>query len=213
MREKKLLGYYNYTVILTYLGLLIAFTGIICALEGRMSAAMICLMLAGVCDMFDGSVAATKVRDEREKRFGIQIDSLCDIVCFGVLPGILVYVLSDRSYLSFYVGGIYIICALSRLAYFNVLEEERQVLQTGRQEYYLGLPVTTVALLLPACYEIRKATGSQSPIIFGIFLFMMAIAFVFPIKIRKPYITGKIGIIFAGILEIIVLIMGVGLEV
>lgn len=73
--KKKLLGYYDYTVILTYCGMLSAFVGILRLLSQDYWNAVVCLMVAGVCDMFDGAVAATKTRTESEKRFGIQIDS------------------------------------------------------------------------------------------------------------------------------------------
>ena len=56
------LGFYNYTVLLTYLGMLISFAGIILTMQGSPYAALICLLLSGICDMFDGRVAATKVR-------------------------------------------------------------------------------------------------------------------------------------------------------
>ena len=48
-------------------------------------------MLAGVCDMFDGKIARTMKRTKQEKRFGIQIDSLSDFLCFGVLPAMIGY--------------------------------------------------------------------------------------------------------------------------
>ena len=67
MEEKKrLCGYYNYTVVLTYLGMLIGFVGITYTMEGAYRQAVLCLMTAGVCDMFDGTVAATK-ECQREK--------------------------------------------------------------------------------------------------------------------------------------------------
>ena len=65
-----MLGIYNYTVILTYIGFLSGFAGILCALEGHLSAAVLCLLGAGVCDVFDGKVASTKKdRSRSEKRF------------------------------------------------------------------------------------------------------------------------------------------------
>ena len=78
--KKKVLGYYDYTVILTYCGMLFAFCGILSAIEYRFVDSLICLMLAGVCDLFDGTVASTKDRTDSEKRFGIQIDSLSDLL-------------------------------------------------------------------------------------------------------------------------------------
>ena len=98
MRSKKgLLGYYNYTVILTYIGMLVAFFGIALVLEGEYCKAVLCLMVAGACDMFDGAVASTRPRMPKERRFGVQIDSLCDLICFGVLPALMVYILNGRS--------------------------------------------------------------------------------------------------------------------
>ena len=68
--------------------------GIICATEGNTFYAIILLMFAGLCDMFDGKVARTKKkRTIEERHFGIQLDSLADVVSFGVLPAINGYTL------------------------------------------------------------------------------------------------------------------------
>ncbi len=64
---RKLLGYYNYTVVLTYIGMLIGFAGVFCAADNQIFAALVCLMAAGVCDMFDGAIASTRERTEQEK--------------------------------------------------------------------------------------------------------------------------------------------------
>lgn len=210
--KKKLNGYYNYTVVLTYLGMLVGFTGIIYTMEGGYRQAVLCLMTAGVCDMFDGTIAATKQRDEHEKKFGIQIDSLSDLICFGVLPALLTYNISGKSYLGFLVCCLYVLCALIRLAYFNVMEEERQKKESGRRSYYLGLPVTASALLLPVLYVI----GNNSVWKYGLWqavLVMMAAAFILPYKVKKPYLAGKIGLVFTGVIEFVILLMGLGLEI
>ena len=87
-----MLGFYDYTVILTYLSLASSLCGMFCAFSGHLHWAIFCLALSGLFDTFDGKVARTKRnRTEDEKNFGIQIDSLCDIVCFGVYPVILCY--------------------------------------------------------------------------------------------------------------------------
>ena len=78
-----LIGYYNYTVWLTFIGMLSSVTGMGLAIQGMIIPSVICLMFSGFCDMFDGIVAHTKKdRTDEEKRFGIQLDSLSDIVCF-----------------------------------------------------------------------------------------------------------------------------------
>lgn len=205
--KKKLCGYYNYTVVLTYLGMLMGFTGIVYIMDGKNQLATLMLMVAGICDMFDGTVAATKQRDEREKKYGIQIDSLSDLICFGVLPALFTYHISGKTYLGFLIGCLYVLCALIRLAYFNVLEEERQKVESGSRSFYLGLPVTSVALLLPAFYMAGNVKAMQ------ILVFVIALAFVLPFKVKKPYLAGKIGIVFTGIVEFVMLLLNLGLEV
>ena len=60
--------------------------------------AVLCLALSGLCDMFDGKIARRKIdRTDDEKCFGIQIDSLCDMVCFGAFPILLAYSLGMRG--------------------------------------------------------------------------------------------------------------------
>ena len=85
-----MIGFYDYTVIMTYISVVSSMIGICCAMTDRISAAVCCLAFSGLCDMFDGKIARTKKnRTEEEKCFGIQIDSLADIVCFGILPIVL----------------------------------------------------------------------------------------------------------------------------
>lgn len=214
MKErKKLNGYYNYTVVLTYMGMLIGFTGISFVMEGQYRKAIICLMISGICDMFDGTVASTKQRDDKEKRFGIQIDSLSDLICFGMLPALITYSISGKSYLGFLTGELYVLCALIRLAYFNVMEEERQSIDGSRCTYYLGLPVTVSALLIPVFYVIGNRLPYGKEIFWQIVLVLMAVAFILPFKVKKPYLVGKIGIMFMGIIEFIILLLGLGVEV
>lgn len=85
-----MLGIYDYTVVLTYVSLMVSIGGMMLSVNGHLNLAVLCLAISGLCDMFDGKIARTKKdRTEEEKCFGIQIDSLCDIVCFGVGPAII----------------------------------------------------------------------------------------------------------------------------
>ena len=127
-----MLGVYNYTVILTYIGMLTGLAGIGLALRGGLPWALLCLLLAGLFDMFDGTIASTKKdRTPQEKRFGVQIDSLSDLVCFGVLPAAIVFAAAHGRAVAAVVSGLYALCALIRLAWFNVDEEERQDTAAG----------------------------------------------------------------------------------
>ena len=186
-----MLGIYNYTVILTYLGMLSGFAGILFASEGQLWAALGCLVFSGVCDMFDGKVASTKKeRTRSEKRFGIQIDSLSDLVCFGVLPSVIVYSLGG-SKLRVVACGVYVLCALIRLAWFNVDEESRQDFDTGRRKVYLGLPVTSAAGVFPLLIGIGTLRHWPLHIMAPLTLLLVAAAFLTPFSIRKPSLSVK----------------------
>ncbi|MDV3185915.1 MAG: CDP-alcohol phosphatidyltransferase family protein [Candidatus Phytoplasma australasiaticum] len=93
------LGMYNYTVYLTYLNLLSGFMGIICAVQNKIILACVLLLLSGILDVLDGIVSrCKKVRSLKEKRYGIQIDSLSDLISFGILP-----LLSGQDYSFHYI--------------------------------------------------------------------------------------------------------------
>ena len=87
-KEKKS-GFYNNSVLLTNIGLVSSVFGITQVFENHMSIAFLCLLLSGICDLFDGKIARSmKNRTEHEKVFGIQNDSLCDLVCYGVFVAV-----------------------------------------------------------------------------------------------------------------------------
>lgn len=199
-QKEKLLGYYNYTVILTYVGLLIGFTGICFAINDNYFASLLCLMLAGTCDMFDGTVAATRERTAAEKHFGIQIDSLSDLICFGVLPATVVYCMNERRIFALLAAAFYVLCALIRLAYFNVDEQERQLREDGPRAYYRGMPVTLSALILPVVYEVGGLLPWRTRLIEAIVLVAMAVAFVLPFRLKKPHLIGKLCMALCGAL-------------
>lgn len=103
-----MIGFYDYTVVLTYISFTSSIIGIFCAVTGHPKWAVFCLALSGLCDMFDGKIARTKKnRTEDEKQFGIQIDSLCDVVCFGVFPIVLCYELGMRRIYSMAILVLY----------------------------------------------------------------------------------------------------------
>ena len=204
-----MLGVYNYTVILTYIGMLTGLTGIGFAMGGKLPWALLCLLLAGLCDMFDGKIASTMERTAQEKRFGVQIDSLSDLICFGVLPGVIVYSTAPGKIAVAAVAGLYVLCALIRLAWFNVDEEERQDATGGQREVYLGLPVTTAALFLPTVLGLARLLHGSLSILGAALLVVMAAAFLTPFKLAKPRLPGMILMILAGCGELVIVLLGV----
>ncbi len=196
-----MIGFYNYTVILTYVGLASAVTGIYFAFDSRMPLiiSVIALLLAGLCDMFDGKVARTKKdRTEAEKKFGIQIDSLCDLICFGFLPGAIGYAVGMNKIYHYFILVFFTLAAVIRLAYFNVMEEERQKKTKEVRREYEGLPVTSVALIMPLLYSFRSNIGDEyfAEVYAGVML-AVGIAFITRFKVKKPKM--KTMLIFVGV--------------
>ena len=202
-KEIKPLGFYDYTVVLTYTGMLFACAGIFAVLESNVKMSVYFLMIAGLCDMFDGAVASTKKRNDDEKRFGIQIDSLADLIAFGVLPGIFSYTLSPSKTVSGAAAALYILAALIRLAYFNVLEENRQKTEKHSRRSYRGIPVTVIALVMPLVYILYLAGVIKTPFAFTIALIPLGCGFLAPIEIAKPHLTGKVAILLVAAAEAI----------
>lgn len=189
-----MLGYFNYTVIATYASVVFASFGIWLTLTGRPVAAVFCLLSSGILDMFDGKIARTCTRrTTEEKRFGIQIDSLSDLIAFGVLPAVIGYPLWRGSIYYGILSAFYILCALIRLAYFNVTEEIRQDEETEPRRFYTGLPVTTTSFLFPFLWCFSGLCGAGFRFVYASMLLVCGALFVSKIKIRKPH--GKIFIV------------------
>ena len=205
-----MLGYYNYTVILTYLGLVTGFIGITRAADRDLKGALFCLMFAGLCDMFDGRIASTMDRSRSEKLFGIQIDSLSDLICFGALPAMIVYTCCGGGKFREIVPALYLLCALIRLAWFNVDEARRQERETGCRDTFFGLPVTSSALLLPCVIGICSRQHWAVNIAGPAALILMGAAFLIPFRMKKPALPGKLGMLLCGSVGMLLLVTSGG---
>lgn len=219
-----MIGFYDYTVILTYLSALSACAGIVVSLDGagHPYLGVMFLMLCGLCDTFDGKVARSKKnRTQKEKEFGIQIDSLSDLLAFGVLPtciGIALYkrdiaegatsILSQIPYwVLVVVGALFALCALIRLAYFNITVEETQSDSLGTDKIYYGMPVTTTALIFPTFLLIRHFACFNLSFIYYILLVIVAILFISKFKIKKATNVGIYLMVAAGAIEFIIVLI------
>ncbi|MCI6165156.1 MAG: CDP-alcohol phosphatidyltransferase family protein [Lachnospira sp.] len=183
-----MIGVYDYTVILTYVSLMISLFGMTLSLDGHYKIAIVCLALSGLCDMFDGKIARTKKnRTEEGKKFGIQIDSLCDVVCFGAFPIIICYSMGIKDVIGLVILMLYGTAGVIRLAYFNVKEEIRQNETTENRKYYQGLPITSASIALPLMYMLRPMfNDTVFLILVRIMMLGIAILFVTDFRFKKP---------------------------
>lgn len=188
-----MIGFYNYSVILTYLGLGSAIGGIVLALDKQPKLAVLCLLVCGLCDMFDGTIARTCKRSDDAKRFGVQIDSLCDLVCFGVFPAMIGWAIGPANWFTVVCMIIYVLAAVIRLAYFNVQEINREREDGGMRAYYEGLPVTSSALIMPIVIMAGVITHVRWTYIYPITLLLMGAAFGFAHSREKALYGGAYG--------------------
>ncbi len=225
-----MIGIYDYTVILTYLSLLSAGTGIFVTLSdsGHPYIGVICLLFCGLCDAFDGKVASMKKdRTDSERKYGIQIDSLSDLIAFGVLPACIGVAFIRNSALfngTIDINGpewyctllkvalygflvLYILTAMIRLAYFNVSEEERQSTETGARKYYLGLPVTSASVIFPFVAVLEYLIKADMTILYIATIVLVGILFVCPFKLRKLGVKGILVLVAIGLVEFVALLI------
>ena len=166
-----ILGKWNKSVILSYIGLLFSIMGIYFSIRSQIHYAVVCMMLSGVCDLFDGTVARRCKRTKDEKQFGIELDSLIDVFNFIAFPIVFFYMIGYQEWYCIFLFGCYGICGIARLAHFNMIVEN----DNKPVPYYHGLPVTYAALIFPLAYLLSYCLSS----LFFIILFAFII-FIFP---------------------------------
>ncbi len=211
-----MIGFYNYTVILTYIGLATSIFGITQVINGNFEIAVFCLIGSGVCDMFDGVIARShKTRSESAKKFGIQIDSLCDVICFGAFPAVFNYMYTVKgnpkyTLIATIISVLYVLGGVIRLAYFNVTEEERQQKTSEPRKYYQGMPITSVAGFLPLLFTFRNrivALDINFAVVLNVFCVILGLLFVLDIPVAKAHKKGIIVMSICGFAMLTVLIL------
>lgn len=119
------------------------------AMQGNSGAGFGLIGLAMVCDSLDGKVAAWTHHTGRE--FGKQLDSLADLVSFGVAPVCLYFAMSPRSWLVIPPLLFFVACGMLRLARYNI--------STGKG--FEGVPITVNGVLFPVLYLLSLAFPSS----------------------------------------------------
>ena len=194
-----MIGKWNRSVIVTYAGMLLAAVSMFLLMSDLYKAAMMCFMGAGICDLFDGTIARMCKRTEEEKNFGIQLDSLVDVVSFIALPVVLMIKVCGVKWYSVIACVLYVLFGVCRLAYFNVCQEENED-KDSPIKYYTGLPVTYAALIFPLLYLSSVwLDAAVTGYILCAAMAVMAVLFVMKLRFIKP---GKKGYIFLMLLAV-----------
>ena len=132
------------------------FYAIVAAMDGRFYAAAWAILISMILDGLDGRVARMT---KTTSGFGVQYDSLADLVAFGVAPAILVYLWALQPYHQFgwAAAFLFVVCGALRLARFNV--------QTGSIDprYFNGLPIPAAAMMVATIVAFYTELGEYAP--------------------------------------------------
>jgi CDP-diacylglycerol--serine O-phosphatidyltransferase len=114
--------------------------------SGWLWTAFVLPIIAFVIDSLDGYVA--RLDSRRQSRIGADLDSLADIVSFGVAPAVLGYTLGLRGLWDTLFLTYFVCCGISRLARFNVTASSLTNTATGKVRYFEGLPIPSSIFLV-----------------------------------------------------------------
>lgn len=156
-RENLRKGVYLLPNLVTTGGLFSGFYSIISTIHGSYDVAAWFILMAAVFDGLDGRVARMT---NTTSRFGVEYDSLADLVAFGVAPGVLMYMWALRPFgkLGWLAAFLYVVCGALRLARFNV-----QV-NTVESKRFVGLPIPAGAAMVAACVLVFYYFGGPGTI-------------------------------------------------
>lgn len=183
--KKIFIGHFNLANLITFLGLVMALCSISFIGRRHFEEAMICFIVSGLCDLFDGMVARKLKRTDEQKKYGIQLDSLVDVVSFLIVPAAFLLETMNGFPPTIAIVSFFVICGVTRLAWFNITTD-------GNTKHYQGLPVTFTAIIIPLAYLILNFILNKqmisSDLYFTIFHFIygfVSVLFVLNFKVKK----------------------------
>lgn len=184
-----IIGKYNLSTAISFFGLFLSFGAIIFSFAHYFNYAIVCLILSGLSDFFDGFIARKLDLSDEERSFGTQIDSLIDIVSFGISPILFFLNLGLTHRYDLVLFFIYLSCAAMRLAHFNI----HGLKESKRTKYFTGLPVTYAALIFPLVYILDTFVANLAfAIIVRTTFVIVSILFITKIPTPKPSGVGYV---------------------
>ncbi len=201
-RERLRRGIYILPNLFTSLNIFCGFFAIILSLEGNFSAAAYSIIIAGIFDGLDGKIArATRTTS----KFGVEYDSMADLISFGMAPALMFYLwaLTPLGRMGWLAAFLFTVCGALRLARFNT--------QTGTisSDFFVGLPIPASAGMLATIMLFCQRAGLES-LLSPIFLLLpvYALSFLMVSNIRyhsfkKPELFKRMN--FNGLVSIILI--------
>jgi CDP-diacylglycerol--serine O-phosphatidyltransferase len=174
----------------TLVGLVAASACAMLAISNLIPYALVALMISGVCDLFDGVLARRCHRSQTQVEFGGRLDTIVDVCSFGFAPMVLMYSAGLNGIWEIPLLVFFVVCVVWRLAFFDVVGLQ----SVGKRQYFIGLPVTYVAMFLPLAFLAGFWGQVYLQGCVAITTFGLAIAMISTVRIRKP--SGVFYIVF-----------------
>jgi len=162
----------------TAMNLFCGFYAVVAAIDGKFVAAAYAVIVASIFDNLDGKIARAT---HSTSKFGVEFDSLADLVSFGVAPGLLMYLwaLQPLGRIGWLAGFLFVVCGALRLARFNT-----QV-GTVSSGHFIGLPIPAgagmIAVTVLFCHKIGVEPQTY-PLAFLILIYMLSFMMVSTVK-------------------------------
>lgn len=202
--KKMFIGIYRLCDMVTLTGTLFTIAGLMFVFNKHNDLAVICLGMSAICDALDGKLARKRKNTEEENIYGAELDSLSDVMSFGLFPAIIMMSLIDYNLLTYAILVFYVIAGVIRLAYYNTLSISKK----GDSRYFIGVPITTIAIIFPILYFVNHyfPFAFFDELALGLFM-LVGILFISRIKIKKLSDTWKNILCLVGVICIIVLLI------
>ena len=195
------LGQLDPATCLTLTSITLSILAVVFTARGSLAAGVICFMYAGLCDLFDGFIARRSTRTMEQQAFGLQIDSIADMAAFGVVPAFIALHLGLNSPAEVAALIFYVCCAAMRLAFFNVHGTKAD----GKKRFYIGVPVTYSALVLPILLLFATTPGELPlPGLVQAYFWVLGTLFVLRIQVPKP---GGISYVIFPLIAVVLTVM------
>lgn len=203
MKNKYVIGYYNPANLVTVSGAACAMLACFMTARGHYCLAMAALSVAALCDALDGKIArATLSTGKRARFYGVQMDSLCDLVSFGVAPCFIAYLMEYNQTIDILLYLLFIICGAIRLANFNT--EAAMDTPDMKMNHFTGIPIPFSASAMPLLVIIHLLVGSPVLWLSRLLFLTIGIGYILRFKIPKP--SGKVQALF-GVYAVVCLII------
>ncbi len=170
--------------IITLISALLGFASIILTFQGHFEISLVLILLAVIADVADGAVA----RYSGYGVLGANLDSLADVISFGVAPSVVAFVFLETSgFVAWIPVGLFLVCGILRLARFNV---------AGKKDGFEGIPITSGGFIV-ALFLLSKDEVPHKEYVFILLLLLISFLMVSNIsypKMKNPVILAPMGL-------------------